>query len=64
MAKNPKPERDDPEQSKRFEETAKELGSDESGKAFERAMAAVQASKPLPAAISRKRSSPAGRPKR
>lgn len=37
MAENKKPKPDDPEQSKRFEETAKELGADESGKLFERA---------------------------
>lgn len=29
---------DDPEQSKRFEETAKRLDTDESGKTFEKAM--------------------------
>lgn len=33
---------DDPEQSKRFEETARELGADESGKKFEEAMKAVR----------------------
>ncbi len=36
MAKTPK--KDDPEQSKRFVEAAKELGSDESGKSFDRAV--------------------------
>lgn len=33
---NPKP--DDPEQSKRFEEAARQLGTDESGNAFEKAL--------------------------
>lgn len=33
---------DDPEQSKRFEETARELGADETGKKFEEAMKAVR----------------------
>lgn len=31
-----KPKKDDPEQSKRFEETAKEREADESGKKFEK----------------------------
>lgn len=30
--------KDNPEQSRRFEEKARELGSDESGKSFERAL--------------------------
>ena len=41
---NPKPTPkppDDAEQSKRFEETARELEADESGKAFERAVGVV-----------------------
>jgi hypothetical protein len=33
---------DDPEQSKRFEETARELGVDESGKRFEEALKVVR----------------------
>ena len=37
--KKPKP--DDPEQSKRFEQTAKELGVDESGKSFDRAVSKI-----------------------
>lgn len=38
---------DDPEQSKRFEETAKQLEADETGNAFERAVdAALPAQKP------------------
>ena len=32
---------DDPEQSKRFEETAKRLDTDESGKTFEKAMEVI-----------------------
>ncbi len=37
MARTPKPKRDDPEQSKRFIEIAREIGVDESEGAFERA---------------------------
>lgn len=33
-----KPKKDDPEQSKRFVETARELGVDESGKSFDKTM--------------------------
>lgn len=33
---------DDPEQSKRFEEMARELGADETGKKFEEAMKVVR----------------------
>jgi len=36
-----KPKPDDPEQSKRFEETAKRLEADESGQAFEKAMGTI-----------------------
>jgi len=39
--KNPKPDRDDPEQSKRFEDAAREMGADESGKKFRRAFKTV-----------------------
>jgi hypothetical protein len=39
--KNPPPLPDDPEQSRRFEVAARELGADESGKAFKRALSAV-----------------------
>ena len=38
MPRKPAPKPDDPEQSKRFIETARELEADESGKAFERAI--------------------------
>ena len=41
MAKQPKPKPDDPEQSKRFEETARQVEADESGKSFERAIEIV-----------------------
>lgn len=41
MAKKPKPEPDDKKQSQRFVETAKLLGVDEDGKAFNRAMGAL-----------------------
>jgi hypothetical protein len=33
---SPKPKQDDPAQSKRFIETAREIGADESGEALER----------------------------
>jgi hypothetical protein len=36
MARRPKPKPDDPAQSKRFIKAARELGTDESGTAFER----------------------------
>jgi hypothetical protein len=39
--KPPVPKPDDPEQSKRFEDAARELQTDESGEAFERAMKVV-----------------------
>lgn len=39
---------DDPEQSKRFEEKARELGADESGKKFEDALTSVVPRKPPP----------------
>jgi hypothetical protein len=39
--KMPSPKPDDPEQSKRFEDDAKRLEVDESGKLFERAMGIV-----------------------
>lgn len=38
MAKKLKPKLDDKEQSQRFVETAQNLGTDESGKKFERAL--------------------------
>lgn len=37
---------DDPEQSKRFEETARELGVDETGEPFKQAVDAVVPTKP------------------
>lgn len=46
MEKGKKPKPDDREQSQRFVETAKSLGVDESGKAFDRAVRAVVAPKP------------------
>lgn len=55
MQKNPnpkkskqKPKPEDPEQSKRFEETARELESDTSGKSFERALKTVVPEKIYP----------------
>jgi len=36
MARNPKPKQDNPEQSKRFIETAQALDADDSAAAFER----------------------------
>jgi len=41
MPKKPKPKPDDAEQSKRFEEAAREVGADESGKLFSRALDTV-----------------------
>lgn len=41
MTAKKKPEPDDTEQSARFVETARELESDESGRAFERALGKV-----------------------
>lgn len=41
MPKTPKPKPDDPEQSRRFEETARTLDVDESDEAFKKAMEVV-----------------------
>lgn len=46
MAKKPKPEPDDREQSARFIETAKALGAEESGKEFDRVVDRVVSTKP------------------
>lgn len=48
MAKKLKPAADDKEQSLRFVETAKALGVDENGKAFERVIKSVVQPKPTP----------------
>ena len=56
MTKKPKLEPDDKEQSRRFEETARSLGTDESEKTFERTIGIVVPSKP---AVNRSR--PSGR---
>lgn len=45
MAKKPKPEPDDKEQSQRFVKTARKLEADESGKSFERAIKSMQKGK-------------------
>lgn len=45
-AGKPSTPRDDPEQSKRFAEAARELGPDETGEAFERAFKKVTTGKP------------------
>ena len=42
MPKKPRPEPDDPEQSKRFVDVARDLESDESGNSFEQALAIVK----------------------
>lgn len=51
MSKEPTPKRepkpDDPEQSKRFLETAKEVGADIDTKAFDRALKKIAPSKKL-----------------
>lgn len=44
---NQNPEPDDAEQSKRFEEAARELEADESGKKFEKAFKVVVPVKPV-----------------
>jgi hypothetical protein len=41
----PKPEPDDKEQSERFKETARQLETDESGEAFDRAFGVVTSTK-------------------
>jgi hypothetical protein len=41
LAEKPKPEQDDPEQSKRFLEAAKAVGADETEKGAERAFKSV-----------------------
>ena len=56
MTKKLKPEPDDKEQSRRFEETARELEVDKSGKACERTIDVIAPSKP---AVNRSR--PSGR---
>jgi hypothetical protein len=45
MTRKPAPKRDDPEQSKRFIQTAKEVGADEDAEALERAFKKVIQSK-------------------
>ena len=46
MSDKKKIEHDDEEQSRRFVETAKELGADESGEAFERALSSISPAQP------------------
>ena len=50
MSKKPAPKRalepDDPDQSKRFIDTAKEIGADENSKAFEKALAKIVTVRP------------------
>lgn len=41
LRRNPKPPPDDPEQSKRFINAARDLGTDETGEAFERAFRTI-----------------------
>ena len=45
MPRKPAPKPDDPEQSKRFTETARELETDETGKKFERAFKKIAPAK-------------------
>jgi hypothetical protein len=47
MSKEKKLEPDNPEQSRRFEKKARELGADESGKKFERALSAIAPKKKI-----------------
>jgi hypothetical protein len=49
MSKEQKQERDNPEQSRRFEEKARELGADESGKRFAKAFKSILPAKKSPA---------------
>lgn len=44
MTRKPDPKRDDPEQSQRFIDTAKEIGADETDEALEQALAKISAS--------------------
>jgi hypothetical protein len=46
MPRKPAPKPDDPEQSKRFIETAREIGTDEDPEAFERAFKKVIPDRP------------------
>jgi hypothetical protein len=46
MPRKPAPKPDDPEQSKRFIETAREVEADEGREAFDRAFARVTKEKP------------------
>jgi hypothetical protein len=48
MGEKERKQRDNPEQSRRFEEKARELGADESGKAFKRAFESVAKKAPKP----------------
>jgi hypothetical protein len=48
MLRKPKPKPDDPEQSKRFIEMAREIGADASREKFDRALKKVAASKRTP----------------
>ena len=47
MTKNTRPKKDDPEQSKRFVETAKKVKAEKGGKAFEKAMATIAKDKTI-----------------
>jgi hypothetical protein len=65
MANKPRPEPDDPEQSKRFVDTAKQLEADETGSFFDRAFGVVKTApapqptpKAAPARSPGKKSSP------
>lgn len=51
---------DNPEQSKRFEDKARELGADETGEAFERAVGVVVPTRPQPAQPSDRRKGDSG----
>jgi hypothetical protein len=56
MTEKPKPKHDDPEQSKRFIETARKIGADETEKGADRAFKQATSSKPKA-----NRSRPSGR---
>jgi hypothetical protein len=48
LAKPAAPKPDDPEQSKRFVEAAREIGADETGEAFRRAFEKIVPRRPKP----------------
>jgi hypothetical protein len=62
MARKPNPPRDDPAQSKRFENIAREIGADADADTFERAFGAVVKSTAAPPKPKANRLRPSGKP--